>query len=73
MRKILISVLSTVFIVASSISAFAHEGHGLENALSPKHYLANEEHLFPIALIVVVIAALTRTYFLKRSRNIKEK
>jgi hypothetical protein len=73
MRKILNSVLPAVLVFATTLSAFAHQGHGQENPLSPEHYLVNEVHLFPIALIVVVIAALTRTYFLKRSRTIKEK
>jgi hypothetical protein len=45
----------------------AHPGHGHENPLSPGHYVANPQHLIPLALSVAAVIAFVgvRWYFKK--------
>jgi hypothetical protein len=73
MKKIWNFVLPTVLALTTNLSAMAHEVHGQENTLSPRSYVVNEERLFPIALVAIVIGSVIRTYFMKRTRTIKEK
>lgn len=67
------NLLATVLIIASSINAFAHEGHGSETSLSPKHYLVNPEHLLPVLLAIGVVAILGIWYRSRRSKTLRQK
>lgn len=70
--KKLVTVFSFAFAVLSH-GAYGHAGHGHESPLSPSHYVANPEHLTPLALTVAAAIAfvVVRYYFKKEETKSK--
>lgn len=61
--------LITLIPLASSLSAFAHPGHGTQNPLSPGHYIANPEHSIPITLAIGTAVVLVTWLANRRSQT----
>ena len=53
-------LLSLLVLLAATVTAFAHEGHGHTDGYTIKHYLPEPEHVIPIviaaALAIVLVA-----------------
>jgi hydrogenase/urease accessory protein HupE len=53
-------LLSLLVTVATTVTAFAHEGHGHTDGYTIKHYLTEPEHVIPIviatAMAIVLVA-----------------
>ena len=64
-----VAPLALAFTVMSQV-AFGHAGHGHESPLSPGHYVANPEHLIPLALTAVAaIAFVAVRYYFKKEES----
>ena len=61
MKKVFLSLAA----VATSVSSFAHEGHGHTDGFTIKHYFAEPEHIIPVLLAAAVAVVLFR-YFRKK-------
>ena len=66
------SSLLVIISVIASLSALAHEGHGLFHGHEPGHYLFSQEHALPVALVtaLLIIFLANRIWVLKKKNPI---
>lgn len=67
---------SSLFVIISmitSMSAMAHEGHGVFHGHEPGHYLFSQEHALPVILVtaVLVLFLANRIWVLKKKNEIE--
>lgn len=67
------SLLLLVIAMIASISAVAHEGHGLLPGHEPGHYLFSLEHNIPVMLVVAlfVLFLANRMWVMKKKNEIE--
>lgn len=61
--------IATLVLLAASVPAIAHPGHGSQNPLSPGHYVSNPEHSIPLTLAIGAAVVVTFWLLSRRQRT----